>query len=482
MTDLPEDALRLLRYLSFKMDMLREQEENPLYLNVEQAQQNYDELCALRDEKVDQLVKVMPKIPVMKSKGPPKVMKKKDGSYSSNALKWFAFLEAQGLPSTTMTEVNYVAEWKEANPNSSKQVKDWLYSLGWKPTTFKFIREDDGGERKVEQVRKDGLLCESVTLLIDKEPDVEVLDGLTVINHRLSVLNGFLKAEREGKMVAGAGGLTNTLRMQHRAPVCNLPSVDAAYGELIRSVIIPPEGKIFCGADVSSLEDSLKQHFIFPHDPEYVESMNQEGWDSHLSLAIDANRITQEEYDHYVAVDRGEKQEDSLYKRIKKIRKPMKTVNYACQYSVGSKTLSRNSGLPIAEAQELIDVYWAKNWAVKAVANEQYIKKLQDGTMWLKNPINGFYYNLRYEKDTFSTLVQGSGDYVFCLWTMFCRSMGLKISLNMHDEWLAAIDPQDKEKVADLAQKAMDKVNETLKLNKEIKMEAQFGDSYAAVH
>lgn len=70
MTDLPEDALRLLRYLSFKMDMLREQEENPLHLNVEQAQKNYEELCALRDEKVDQLVKVMPKIPVMKSKGP----------------------------------------------------------------------------------------------------------------------------------------------------------------------------------------------------------------------------------------------------------------------------------------------------------------------------------------------------------------------------------------------------------------------------
>ena len=490
MTDLPEDALRLLRYLSFKMDMLREQEENPLYLNVEQAQKNYEELCALRDEKVDQLVKVMPKIPVMKSKGPPKVMRKKDGSYSSNALKWFAFLEAQGLPSTTMTEVNYVAEWKDSKPTYHADVKEWLYGLGWKPCTFSFKKKDDGTTTQIPQIKypkshdRAGELCDSVMVLAEKEPNIELLSGLSVIQHRIGLLSGqkdnsgFLKAHKEGALVAGAGGLTNTLRMQHRAPIANLPSVEADYGEMIRGVIIPPEGKIFCGADVTSLEDTLKQHFIYPHDPEFVEEMNKEGFDPHLNLALFAGVVSQEEYDSYSNPD----VEKAVLKVLKGIRKNYKTVNYAAQYGVQKTTLSRQSGLSEKEAQKLLDAYWARNWAIKAVANEQFVKKLQDGTMWLKNPINGIYYSLRNERDIFSTLVQGSGDYVFCLWTMFCRSMGLKISLNYHDEWLAAIDPQDKEKVADLAQKAMDKVNETLKLNKEIKMEAQFGDSYAAVH
>lgn len=478
MTQLPEDALRLIRYLGFKMDMLREQEENPLHLDIEQTKKNLDALCTIRDEKVEQLVKVMPKIPVMKSKGPPKVIHKADGTLSANGVKWFDFLKAQGLPEDTVGPVNYIVEYKEANPNSTPQVKDWLFSLGWKPTTFKFVRDGDS-ERRIEQVRKDGMLCPSVINLIDKEPDVELLDGLTVVNHRIGILKGFLSAQVDGKVVSSAGGLTNTLRMQHRAPIANLPSVDAAYGDMIRSVLVAPEGMEFCGADVSSLEDSLKQHFIYPHDPDYVDSMNQEGFDPHVFLAVDAGRVTQEDYDFYTTTT--DKATDR-YKAIHKIRKPMKTVNYACQYSVGSKTLARNSGMSVAEAAELIDVYWKRNWAVKAVAKEQFVKTLPDGSMWLKNPINGFFYSLRFEKDIFSTLVQGSGDYVFCLWTMFCRQQGLKISLNYHDEWLSAILKDRRLWATAIASSSMDKVNETLKLNKVIKMEAQFGNSYAACH
>lgn len=490
MTDLNKDCLRALHYLSFKMDMLREQEEYPLYLDVGQAQKNYEELCALRDEKVIQLVKVMPKIPVMKSKGPPKSMRNKDGSYNKNALKWFDFLNAQGLPTSTMTEVNYISEWKDSKPTYHADVKDWLYSLGWKPCTFNFSKKDDGSVSQIPQIKypkshdRAGELCDSVMVLADKEPNIELLSGLSVIQHRIGLLagkkeeSGFLKAHKDGKLVASAGGFTNTLRMQHRAPIANLPAVDAAYGHMIRGVLIPPKGKMFCGSDVTSLEDTLKQHFIYPHDPEFVEEMNKEGFDPHLNLALFAGVISQEEYDSYSNPETPK----HIVKALKGIRKNYKTVNYAAQYGVQKVTLSRQSGLSEVEAQKLLDAYWSRNWAIKAVANEQFVKTLHDGSMWLKNPINGFYYNLRNERDIFSTLVQGSGDYIFCLWTMFCRNLGLKISLNYHDEWLAAIDPADKEKVSKLAQDAMDKVNDTLKLNKEIKMEAQFGESYAAVH
>lgn len=474
------EILRYIRYLSFKGDCLREQQENPLTLDVEACEKHVEHYESLKATKVDELTASMPKKPILKAKNKPKVMTTKDGSISALGQKWYEFLREQGLDEATVGPVNYIDGYEEPNPNSTDQIKTWLYSLGWKPKTFKYQRNKlTGEEKRIEQVRKDGMLCESVLDLIDKDPAIEMLDGLTVLSHRIGVLKGFLKHQDNGKLVAGAGGFTNTLRLQHRSPIVNLPGVDSKYGKPCRDVLVTPNGCIMIGADVTSLEDSLKQHFIYPHDKGYVESMNTEGYDPHLDLAIDAGRLSQEDYDYYVnCTDESQ----DRFKKIKSIRKPMKTVNYACQYSVGSKTLSRNSGMTVKEAQELIDVYWKKNWAVNKVAKEQYVKTLKDGSMYLKNPINGFYYSLRYEKDIFSTLVQGSGDYLFNLWLLYCRNTGIKVSMTMHDEWLTIVPEGQQNEVMEKAKEAMDKVNEKLRLNKTITMDAQVGYSYASVH
>lgn len=480
--DYTQGKMKYLKYLSWKMEMLRIQQENPLTLDVKATEGYLKEFEGMKAEKVEALTKAMPKKPILKSKAKPKVMTKKDGSSSAAALKWYEFLEEQCLPEGTEGPVNYIDGYEEGNPNSSDQVKEWLYNLGWKPRTFKYTRNKvTGEEKKIEQVRKDGMLCESVLDLIDKDPAIELLDGLTVLTHRIGVLKGFLKAHEGGKVVASAGGLTNTLRMQHRAPVVNLPSVEAKFGEPCRKVLVAPEGKIMIGADVTSLEDSLKQHFIQPLDPDYVEEMNTEGYDPHVSLSVVAGVVSQEGYEHYVA-GKISGVEDDLWKKVHKIRKPYKTVNYAAQYQIGKVTLARNTGMSEREAQALLDAYWTKNWAIKKVASQQYIKTLKDGSMWLKNLINGFYYSLRYERDTFSTLVQGSGDYVFCLWTLFCVQGGIIIHLNYHDEWLTSVDIGTEDKWVKVAEDAMKKVNEVLKLNKEITIGTDVGYSYAECH
>tara|TARA_R110000868_G_scaffold287297_2_gene547676 strand:- start:643 stop:1509 length:867 start_codon:yes stop_codon:yes gene_type:complete len=285
--------------------------------------------------------------------------------------------------------------------------------------------------------------------------------------------------QKDGKVIASAQGFTNTLRLKHRAPVVNLPGVDATYGKWCRDVLVPEEGNVFVGADVTSLEDTLKQHYIYPHDPEFVEEMNTEGFDPHLTLAVLAGAITEDDYQFYINYKGGD---DSRYKSIKDVRHPFKVVNYSAQYQVGKKTLARNSGMSEKEAQKLLDTYWDKNKAIVTVSKEQYVKTLRDGSMYLKNPINGFYYSLRNERDTFSTLVQGSGDYVFNVWLMFCRKMGIKVHMNYHDEWLTSA-PQDKAKeIYAISEKAMDKLNEVLKLNKTVTADAQAGYSYAECH
>jgi len=468
------ETLRFIRYLSFKMDCLREQESNPLTLDVEKCQEYLNQLEDKKEEKVEALKEAMPKNPITKKREKPKVVYKKDGSLSSHGTKWFETLRELKLPEDTAGPVTYVDGYEDGNPNSTDQVKQWLFDLGWKPRTFKFVRnKDTGEERRIEQVRKDGHLCDSVRVLVSKDPAIELLDGLTVLSHRIGVLKGFLNARNGNKVVSSAGGFTNTLRLQHRAPVVNLPGVEAEYGEWCRGVLVSPDThSVLCGADVSSLEDMTKRHYIKPLDPQFVDDMSRDGYDAHLDLALHAGAVTQEDIDKHNAGEIN----------LKPLRSKFKAANYSCVYGVGAPKLARETGMTEKEAKKLIDAYWDRNWAVKKVAKNQYVKTLKDGSMWLKNGVSGFYHNLRYDKDRWSTTNQSTGVYVFDMWVMFCRRMGLTISMQYHDEILFVVKEGDEERVSKILHEAMAKVNEVLKLNVTIEVEEQYGDSYASVH
>jgi hypothetical protein len=308
MTPLSEDTYRFLRYLSFKMDCLREQEAHPLTIDVTKAQKHFDELETIINEKTEALAKVMPKRPIEKYRNKPKVMHKDDGTLSKLGEKWYELLKEQHLPSTTEGVVTIVEGWEDGNPGSPSQVKEWLYSLGWKPCTYKFDRNKaTGEEKKIEQVRyhspsdpRKGELTDSVLKLKDVEQGVEILEGLTVAGHRKGIFNSMLaNANETSQVVASAAGLTNTLRFKHRAPIVNLPKVGSPWGEEIRGCIIAPEGMVVCGADVASLESNTKRHYMWDYDPEYVTEMSKEGFDEHLNLATYAGEITEDEERFY---------------------------------------------------------------------------------------------------------------------------------------------------------------------------------------
>jgi hypothetical protein len=306
---LNKEVLRFIRYLGFKMDCLREQEANPLTIDVVKAQRHSDELEVIVTEKVEALSKVMPKIPVISKRKKPAVMFKADGSLSAHGVKWYALIRDMHLPATTEGTIDVIDSHKDGNPKSPAQVKEWLQMLGWEPCTFKYDRNKvTGEEKKIPQIRyvspsdpRKGLLTESVLRLKSREPGIEILEGLTVAAHRKSIFDGFIDKSTDGKAVAEAGGFTNTLRLKHRAPVVNLPKVGSAWGEEIRGCIVAPAGEVVCGADVSSLEDMTKRHYMKPMDPEYVESMDTEGFDPHMKLLVVAGKISQDDYDFYVS-------------------------------------------------------------------------------------------------------------------------------------------------------------------------------------
>ena len=301
----PSEAfdLPIVHYLMFKLDCAREQEQSKWRLDKPKCEAGIEELAEEVGRRTEALKQVMPKVAKMSKRMRPKKPFKKDGSYSAIGEGWFALLKERGLPEDYEGVVEVLHHYEEPNPGSSSQVKDWLFSLGWEPITFKYEKEDDGSMRMIPQVRVDGEegkeLCPSVKALIATESGIKELEGLTVAQHRLGLLRGFLRdADEDGFLSAQINGITNTLRFKHKT-IVNLPGVNKPYGELVRGCLIAREGYELCGSDLSGLENRISDHFVHSLDPVYVVEKNKPGFDPHIQTAVVSGLMTEAEGEFY---------------------------------------------------------------------------------------------------------------------------------------------------------------------------------------
>lgn len=496
------EVWRLIDYIQFKLYTAAMAEKSRWKLDVDKCERGLAELELLKEEKVELLAKAMPKVPVYKKVNRPKTLFKADGTLSVRGQKWKDACLKYGYSLDREESIEYVESENEGNPNSNPQLKDWLESLGWIPETFDFKREGRT-TRKIPQIRKEvkgeKVLCNSVKKLYDKEPALEALEGISVLTHRIGILRGFLKnTSPDGFIMAQVSGLTNTLRFKHKT-IVNLPSVKKPYGKLIRGCLIAPEGYELVGSDMSSLEDRTKQHYMWDFDPEYVKEMQTDDFDPHLDLAVVAGFLTQEESDSHKryseyknlwknAVEAGDTKLAEEYKAVWEVeqdfgseRSKAKTANYACVYGASGSTVARGAGIPKEEGDQLVEKYWDRNWSVNAVAEAQRVKNCLGG-MWLFNPISKFWYSLRFEKDRFSTLNQGSGVYAFDMWIKEFMEVRPEITGQMHDEVILTVKKGNREAAEKLLRDAIQRVNEKLNLNRDLDIDVQFGDSYAEIH
>ena len=461
-----------LDYIAFKMYCARLQEESGWHVDIPRAEASVARMVEEKERKVIELKKAMPDVPKTAIREKPKKFFKKDGSFSSKALEWNRLVAEHGLPADHSDPIEVITKYEEPNPASPDQIKKWLFSLGWEPKTFKYVKQEDGSTKAIPQINLEHGkgICKSIQILYEKEPRLEVLDGLSILNHRIPLLQGIIDSVEDEKTKAQIQGITNTLRFQH-ATVVNLPKVEKPYGEDIRGALIAPEGYILCGSDMASLEDRIKQHYIYPYDPDYVNSMNQEDFDPHLTIAGLAGMLTQEEIDEY---KRGNK-------KNKPVRDIAKGGNYACQYNAGPPRLVIACGISLDQAKKLHQAYWDLNWAVKKVASVQVIKEI-NGQMWLKNPLNGFYYSLRKRHDVFSTLVQGTASYVFDMWVKNILDKRPQLTATYHDEIILCIKEGFEKQCEELINYAIDKLNKDYKFNRELGVSIQFSKRYSEIH
>lgn len=465
-----------IRYLTFKMEMVRMQSKHPFKLDIPKLKENLNFLEKLKDEKIEALKSVMPTVGVKSKRNPPKNPYKKDGELSATGLKWKRLTEEHNLPFEHNEPITVVKDYEEANPQSPQQVKDWLFGLGWKPFIY-----TEGVNGKVPQIyNEDKEICDSVKVLGDV---VLPLEGLGRLKHRIGLLNGMLRDVKDGYITQSISGFTSTLRVKHKFLV-NLPKPKVEYGELIRGVLTCDDGYEVVGSDLSSLEDRTKMHYIHDYDPDYVAEMSHPDYDSHTSLAVFAKGMSSEEAEEYQRIkntDTVSPSEEKEFKRLDVVRHLYKTANYSCVYGVGATKLSKTLDITRKEAEAIINAYWEKNWSVKAFAQSCETKE-SHGYTWIKNPVNRYWYELRSDKDRFSAVNQSTGSFIFDMWVREVMNQMDRLTLQKHDELAFIVKKGYREAIIPIIEGAIETVNKKLQLNRNMGCDVQFGNNYAQVH
>ena len=167
------------------------------------------------------------------------------------------------------------------------------------------------------------------------------------------------------------------------------------------------------------------------------------------------------------------------FERLHKLRKKAKVVNYSSLYGVGAPKLAREMGVTRKEAKELLDAFWELNWAIRKVSEQQFTKEV-GGYTWVKNPVSGFWYELRYSKDTWSTINQGTGVFIFDSWLARARLKGYNGQAQFHDETLTSVTNESRSREA--LKYGVEKLNQDLKLHVSFGIDTKVGESYSDVH
>ena len=481
-------ALNLWELLNSIFDLYNEQYKTPFYLNMPLLENNIQVLTEMKQEKEKLLEKHMPPIPVIVEKCRPSVMYKKDGAMSELGIKWYKFLDELGAD-PNVEKVKYVRDYKEPNASSTEQIKDWLFSIGWKPEIFKDAENVKGEIVRVPQTKdKEGNLCSSVIKLAAEYPVIKEYEDLSVINHRLGILKGFEKNRYGDTIYGDVAGLTNTLRVKHRRLV-NLCKMSAKYGSYIRPCLIPnlSDGEVLIGADIASLENFSRTNLICDIDPNSILELLDPEFDTHLDLCVRADAMTPEEVGLYKEIKSKIKkkeettEEHKLFDRLDGIRHVYKQVNYMSLYKAGPRSLAKATGKTLKEAEYMHKVYWIKNHAVELRANAAPVKSHLKN-QWIYNDICNIWFELRSDKDRFSSLNQGLGSVLFFNWVREFRSRGVKCTASFHDEVQIRAKKEDVENIKIILRDSMDAVSEKFKLKVKLSISIDTGNSYGDTH
>jgi len=375
---------------------------------------------------------------------------KKDGTLSKAVLDWY-LLHEDGNWDQVKGPFTRI-EWVSPDLNSDKQVKDWLLSIGWKPTEWNV--SPTTGDRTSPKLTEDSFksLPENIG---------ESLKERVTCRHRRSQIQGWLDAVRpDGCIGAGANPMgTPTGRMRHRR-VVNVPKAAdfILFGKEMRSLFRARLGRKFVGHDASGLELRMLAHYM--NDKEFTEQV----------LYGDIHS-----YNQRLA---GLPTRDSA-----------KTFIYAFIYGAGDAKLGSIVDGTAADGARLRSQFLSALPKlgqlidkVKRAAKRGYLVGLDGRKVWMRRNDNSEVMTHK----ALNTLLQCAGAVVMKkslqLLTESAKGLDYIKVIDMHDEGQADVSEKDAELYAQLAVQSIIDAGKHFNLNIPLDGEAKIGNNWAETH
>ncbi len=221
--------------------------------------------------------------------------------------------------------------------------------------------------------------------------------------------DGSLKGIRTGRLSSNNPNLQN------------IPSSKKGetYGNRLRSMFVPRQGKVFIDIDYSQIEYRLLAHFS--QDTNLVKGFNT-GLDVH----------------------------DVTGKLLGCSRSVGKTLNFASIYGAGEDKISLTAGIPVAQAAGFLKAYWQKLPQVLQWKNTSLmLAKARGGISTMSGrfiPIPDLKSKNRWkvmhaERAAINYIIQGSAADIIKVAMLEVNKQGYKPVLQVHDELIFEVDP-----------------------------------------
>jgi len=364
----------------------------------------------------------------------------KNRDMSKSVLEWYGTKNDVVAPFTRIT-------FEPLNINSHIQIKDYLLTQGWQPTTY-----TEKGSPKLTEDSYHSVKGDVGRLLAKKN----------VLTHRLNMVRnpskekGFIYMVRDdGCIEADAITLGAATGRYAHIGVANLPRPTTAYGAEIRSLFCVPESRIMLGWDLSGIENRIAAHYLSAYDKGVFAKEVLEG-DFHQTTA-DA-----------IGISRNE----------------AKTFRYMTLYGGRPKKIAATMGWKLAKARKVYKAFWEKEKALTKLqkALESAIKK-----GYIKG-LDGRKLYPRSQHALINFLFQSAATIVFKKALVLMNegldraSIDWKQLIAYHDEAQLEICEKDVDIVSEVVQHSVQAAGEYYNLTVPIECDIKVGRNWADCH